>query len=96
MLPARATIPEPTGAPASGLRNGPCARLNAWLAVRITDGVGTMWCAYLFALLACLSLPDALHAGLAATISWIAQTFLRAGASLHRDRRPKGGERGQR
>ncbi len=51
-------------------------RLNAWLAVKITDGVGTMWCAYAFAALACLSLPDALHAGLAATISWIAQTFL--------------------
>jgi len=51
-------------------------RLNAWVAVKITDGVGTMWCAYAFALLACLSLPDALHAGLAATISWVAQTFL--------------------
>ena len=51
-------------------------RLNAWLAVKITDGVGTMWCAYAFALLALVSFPEAVRTGLAATISWITQTFL--------------------
>jgi len=49
---------------------------NAKLAVLITQGVGTMACAYLFALLALISLPDAINAGKAALISWIAQTFL--------------------
>jgi hypothetical protein len=52
------------------------ARFNAWLAVKITNGVGTMWCAYAFAALALISLPDALRSGKAAIIQWIAQTFL--------------------
>ena len=55
---------------------GGMARFNAWLAVKITGGVGTMWCAYAFAVVALISLPDALRAGKAAIISWIAQTFL--------------------
>lgn len=49
---------------------------NAKLAVIITSGVGTMACAYAFAILALISLPDALKAGRPAIISWIAQTFL--------------------
>jgi hypothetical protein len=49
---------------------------NDRLAVAITNAVGTMWCAYAFAILALISLPDAIHAGTAAIISWIAQTFL--------------------
>jgi hypothetical protein len=52
------------------------ARFNTWLAVKITTGVGTMWCAYAFAALALISLPDAIKAGRPAIISWIAQTFL--------------------
>ena len=39
-------------------------------------GIGTMACAYVFALLALISLPDAIKAGRPAIISWIAQTFL--------------------
>ena len=35
-----------------------------------------MWCAYAFALLALISLPDAIRIGRPAIISWIAQTFL--------------------
>lgn len=54
----------------------PASRFNTWLAVKITDGVGTMWCAYAFAALALVSLPDAIRAGRPATIQWIAQTFL--------------------
>jgi hypothetical protein len=49
---------------------------NAKFAVLITRGVGTMACAYLFAIIALISLPDAIKAGRAALISWIAQTFL--------------------
>jgi uncharacterized membrane protein len=49
---------------------------NAKLAVVITSGVGTMACAYVFAAVALVSLPDAIHSGRAALIQWIAQTFL--------------------
>ena len=56
--------------------SGPLARFNAFLAVRITKAVGTMWCAYVFGLIALISLPDAIKAGRPAIISWIAQTFL--------------------
>ena len=55
---------------------GPIARFNTFLALKITAGVGTMWCAYAFALLAFVSLPDAIRAGTSPTITWIAQTFL--------------------
>jgi hypothetical protein len=49
---------------------------NAKFAVLITRGVGTMACAYVFAAIALISLPDAIKAGRPAIISWIAQTFL--------------------
>ena len=49
---------------------------NAKVALVITRSVGTMACAYVFALLALISLPDAIRAGRPAIISWIAQTFL--------------------
>ena len=51
-------------------------RFNDWLAVRITNIVGTMWCAYAFAGLALISLPAAIQGGVATLIAWIAQTFL--------------------
>jgi hypothetical protein len=52
-------------------------RFNAWFAVKVTTGVGTMWCAYAFALLAFVSLPSAISSGNAVTlVSWISQTFL--------------------
>jgi hypothetical protein len=50
--------------------------LNGRIAILITDAVGTMWCAYAFAALALISLPAAIQGGVAALISWIAQTFL--------------------
>jgi ABC-type nickel/cobalt efflux system permease component RcnA len=49
---------------------------NGWLAVNITNAVGTMWCAYAFTILAMISLPDAIKGGTSTLISWIAQTFL--------------------
>ena len=49
---------------------------NGWLALTITNSVGTMWCAYAFAALALVSLPEAIKSGTAALIAWIAQTFL--------------------
>jgi hypothetical protein len=49
---------------------------NGRLAFLITNMVSTMWCAYLFALIALISLPAALQGGAATIVSWIAQTFL--------------------
>jgi len=52
-------------------------RFNAGFAVKITQGVGTMWCAYAFAALAFVSLPSAIRSGSPVVIvSWISQTFL--------------------
>ena len=48
---------------------------NDWLALKVTHGVGTMWCAYAFAGLALTSLPQAIQGGLASTVTWVAQTF---------------------
>jgi hypothetical protein len=50
--------------------------LNGRIAVLITDAVGTMWCAYVFAIIALISLPQAVTGGVATLIAWIAQTFL--------------------
>ena len=49
---------------------------NNTLAVAITNIVGTMWCAYAFAIIALISLPEAIRSGTSALIAWIAQTFL--------------------
>jgi hypothetical protein len=51
-------------------------RFNDRLAVVITNIVGTMWCAYAFAGLALISLPQSIRGGTATLIAWIAQTFL--------------------
>jgi hypothetical protein len=56
---------------------GVIGRLNAAVGLRITVVVGTMWCAYLFAVLALISAPAAFASGNALVIvAWIAQTFL--------------------
>ena len=51
-------------------------RFNRWLATTVTNAVSTMWCAYLFAGIALVSLPSAIHGGTSTLIAWIAQTFL--------------------
>ena len=57
--------------------DGAAARFNAWFAVKVTNGVGTMWCAYAFAALALVSLPEAITSHNAVTlVSWVSQTFL--------------------
>lgn len=50
--------------------------INKTIAILITNSVATMWCAYLFAIIAFISLPEAIKGGVATLISWIAQTFL--------------------
>ena len=50
---------------------------NQKLAAKITSGVATMWCAYLFAAIALISLPAAIRShDLITIVSWVAQTFL--------------------
>ena len=52
-------------------------RFNRRIGLGITTSVGTMWCAYAFAVLALVSLPAAIASGsLIVIIAWIAQTFL--------------------
>lgn len=52
-------------------------RFNARFALFITNAVGSMWCAYLFAALALVSLPSALNSGdMVVIVSWISQTFI--------------------
>jgi hypothetical protein len=55
---------------------GEAEGFNAKLAVLITRLVGTMWCAYLFTVIALIGLPPALKPGGEGIVSWIAQTFL--------------------
>jgi len=55
-------------------------RINAFnrrIAEKITAAVSTMWCAYIFAAIALISLPAALRSGDPLIIvAWVAQTFL--------------------
>jgi hypothetical protein len=53
------------------------ADFNQRLGARITSMVSTMWCAYFFAAIALVSLPEAIKSGNTVVIvAWIAQTFL--------------------
>ena len=58
------------------LRRDEHVGINGRIAMLITNAVGTMWCAYVFAGIALISLPSAIQGGTAALIAWIAQTFL--------------------
>ena len=57
-------------------RDSAVNRFNTKVAIVITAVVGSMWCAYAFALFDLISLPDAIRSGPAAIVSWVAQTFL--------------------
>jgi hypothetical protein len=55
-------------------------RFNSWLAVLITKSVGTMWAAYLFAVIGLVSLPQAFAAFMKGDtvtgVAWLSQSFL--------------------
>ncbi len=61
---------------------GGIAKFNRKLGVVVTNAVATMWCAYLFAAIALISLPAAIQASFSQgfqplpIVSWVAQTFL--------------------
>lgn len=50
--------------------------LNGRIALALTSGVGTMWCAYAFAILALVALPQAIGGGLLSIVQWVSQTFI--------------------
>jgi hypothetical protein len=51
--------------------------LNGKIAILVTAVVGTMWCAYVFAVLALAALPSAIKSGdPLQLVQWISQTFL--------------------
>jgi hypothetical protein len=53
------------------------ARFNSWFGLRLTNGVGSMTCAYLFTAIALVSLPSAIESRNVITIvSWVAQTLI--------------------
>lgn len=50
--------------------------INGRIALALTAAVGTMWCAYAFAILALLVLPEAIGGGLLPFVQWVSQTFI--------------------
>jgi hypothetical protein len=53
------------------------AKFNYWIAVKITTGVGTMWCAYAFLLIDLIMLPPVIKAqSVMVWVTYIAQTVL--------------------
>jgi hypothetical protein len=52
-------------------------KFNYWLAVKITNSVGTMWCAYLFLILDMFMLPPVIKANsVMVWVTYLAQTVL--------------------
>jgi hypothetical protein len=50
--------------------------VNGKIALALTTVVGTMWCAYAFAILALVVLPEAIGGGLLPFVQWVSQTFI--------------------
>jgi hypothetical protein len=49
---------------------------NGRIALILTTAVGTMWCAYIFAILALIVVPQAIRGGLLTFVQWVSQTFI--------------------
>ncbi len=56
--------------------NNPFIRFNARFGLRITLVVGTMWCAYLFTVIALFALPSAITQGTYFIVVWLSSSFL--------------------
>ncbi len=54
----------------------PPVGVNGRIGLALTTIVGTMWCAYVFAALALMVLPEALGGGLLPLVQWLSQTFI--------------------
>ncbi|MGH3732999.1 MAG: DUF1003 domain-containing protein [Acidimicrobiales bacterium] len=51
-------------------------KMNAKFGLRVTLAVGTMWCAYIFTILALFALPDAIKQGTYFVVVWLSSSFL--------------------
>jgi hypothetical protein len=52
-------------------------RFNSWLGLKITVLVGTMVCAYVFSVIALISLPSAISSGnLTIIVAWVSSNFI--------------------
>jgi len=51
-------------------------RMNARFGLKITMVVGTMWCAYLFTVVALFALPSAIKQGTYFIVVWLSSSFL--------------------
>lgn len=55
-------------------------KINEWLAIKVTAGVGTMSCTYIFAMLTLPALPNAVndmsHGNPGTLVTWVTQTFI--------------------
>jgi hypothetical protein len=54
----------------------PFVRINARFGLKVTLVVGTMWCAYLFTVLALFALPSAIKQGTYYIVVWLSSSFL--------------------
>lgn len=54
----------------------PFVRWNARFGLKITLVVGTMWCAYVFTILALFALPSAIKQGTYFVVVWLSSSFL--------------------
>jgi hypothetical protein len=69
--------PKVAAAAANRHANSVIGRLNAKVGLRITLIVGTMWCAYLFAIIALIALPSAINSGsVLEIVIWLSSSFL--------------------
>lgn len=57
--------------------DNPIGRFNTLVAVKVTKSVGSMWCAYVFALISLVALPAAIasHDPII-IVAWVSQAFL--------------------
>jgi len=51
-------------------------RLNARFGLKVTLVVGTMWCAYVFTIIALFALPSAMQQGTYYVVVWLSSSFL--------------------
>jgi hypothetical protein len=56
--------------------NSVFARINSKFGLKVTLVVGTMWCAYIFTIVALFALPSAIHQGTYYIIVWLSSSFL--------------------
>jgi len=52
------------------------ARVNSRFGLKVTLVVGTMWCAYVFTVIALFALPSAIHQGTYYIVVWLSSSFL--------------------